>query len=217
MKLTKPRLISIPINKLKPIKLNPRVRTEDKKLVTLKNEVERSKLIVPLIVKLDETDNKYWIVDGNRRYNVAKKLELTEVFCCVIDKQNYSLGELFVALNKQLKMDGFQRLMIMRDAGIFFSKSEEKKYTYLLDIGGAELINLMIGKKNNATYTYYWTQRVRNYLGKNLKEDIKTIAYWLVEHKQQYVSRKAEEAKINKAFWWKLITEGKPLQGNFFN
>jgi hypothetical protein len=105
----------------------------------------------------------------------------------------------------------------MRNANIFFKEKEKIKYNYLLDIGGIDIIDLIIEKKNNVNGTHLYLIKIIKYLNLILKEDIREVLVWLVENKQQYQVRKALEAKISKKLLMRLIKENKSLKGNFFN
>ena len=214
-KIMKFRLTVLPLVKLKRININPSVRVEEKKLLALKNAIQKSKLVVPLVVILKS--EKYLILDGNRRYAICQELQINEVPCLIIEDTKIRAEELFVLLNLQLKMDGYQRLIIMKEANIFFNKTEEIKYNYLVDIGGLEIINLMIEKRNNATYTYHWLIELSKYLKVYGKEELKNIVRWLVENKQQYQTRKAIEMKVNKSLILDAINKDRPLKGYVFN
>lgn len=217
MNTTKVRLNSIPMQKLKPININPKTRIHKKSLVGLKSEISKSNLIVPLITMLDEKDNKYWILDGNRRYHVMQDLGVKDAQCNIVEKNGHTTSELFVSLNHHLRMNGYQRLIIMKESGIFFNKKEEIKYNWLLDIGGSELIDLMIEKRNNVAYTHHWINQLSKYLGQFNKDDIKQIAFWIVENKQQYQTRKAIESGISKHIIKNAIQNNIGLKGLVFN
>jgi hypothetical protein len=214
---TKFRLISVPITLLKPIGINPPVRTTQKEIRGLSKRLDSSKCQVPLVTIFDEKDNMYWVIDGGRRLEACRIIDKGYVDILVIDKYHGTKEDLFVMLNRDvLKFNQKQQLYLMRHEGVFFTKRLKDKYDYLMNVGGIELIDLMIERQQSVPNVRNYTDKASKYCKKFLIEDIKTIVYWLVDNKQTYPIRRAMEARISPELLWSTIKKNRRLQDTIF-
>jgi len=90
--------IKIPIDMVKPSPFQPRIKFNLDELETsIKQDGILQKLLVRLVVK------HYELIDGERRWRVAKKLGFTEVPCDVIEADDSEARRLVWTLNTQRK------------------------------------------------------------------------------------------------------------------
>jgi len=214
IELAKIRTQLLPTSILKPIEVNPPDRTLDKNTASLRIEIEKTHVIAPLLVVVDPLSSKktHWIVDGHRRFIVAKQLGLNAVYCNIIDKSFKNIADLFVSMNTQLKFSGYQKLWLMRHCAVFFRPVDKRHYTWLCDIGGTSIIDLMIERKNAAPTTANWTKKFCSYLGLwPSKEDIYKVLFWSVDLKQQERARIALDVKYDKRLWIQAIKKHESL------
>ena len=77
------KIVSIPINKIIPNIYQPRIIFDDKSLNELSNSIKRYGIIQPLVLR--HLEDKYEIVDGERRYKAAKRIGLEKVPAIVLE------------------------------------------------------------------------------------------------------------------------------------
>lgn len=71
-------IVNMPVDSLNPDKLNPRQEFVIEDMIRLEESISKRGILNPLLVEPME-DGTYLIVDGERRYRVAKRLDLKEV------------------------------------------------------------------------------------------------------------------------------------------
>ena len=69
----------IPLNLIIPDPEQPRKAFITSEMKELKNSIESQGILTPLIVESNYKDNKYLLLDGERRYRCAKELQLEKV------------------------------------------------------------------------------------------------------------------------------------------
>ena len=77
------KIVSIPINKIIPNIYQPRIIFDGKSLNELSNSIKRYGIIQPLVLR--HLEDKYEIVDGERRYKAAKRIGLETVPAIVLE------------------------------------------------------------------------------------------------------------------------------------
>jgi len=78
---------TILLSKIKPDPNNPRQEFDPVELVKLEASIKENGILTPLTV--EETDgSQYLLVDGERRYRVAKNLKLTEVPVTILEQMS---------------------------------------------------------------------------------------------------------------------------------
>lgn len=209
------RDVKLPINRLIPFPFNPPIRLSDNTLRQLMFDIKTYGIVEQIIVF--PKDEHYMLLNGHRRVLVCKELNYETMRCGLIEDYSGDYTDIYIALNRQLKVNGNQRLYFMKKTNKYFSENEKKKYLFLVNIGGTEIIDLMISKGNNTNDTYNWMIKISGYLKKTMKDDMAKILFWLVDLKRQYDSRQGIERKISPKLWWDLILKHEKLKGNIYN
>lgn len=83
------RLSQIEISKIDPNPDNPRgidIPTEDKELGALKDSIAAFGVMVPIVVT--PKGNRFFLIDGERRYHAAKSVGLTKLPAYIIEKED---------------------------------------------------------------------------------------------------------------------------------
>lgn len=78
-------LLHIPVDKISPNPENPRLIFNQERLDTLAESISQVGILVPLIV-FQEDDGRYILLDGERRWQCAKRLNIKEVPANIIAK-----------------------------------------------------------------------------------------------------------------------------------
>lgn len=92
----KDKIQNIPLSEIEINPLNPRKRFVDEEADTLIESILSKGLLNPIIVFKRKKDNKYIILDGERRFRAFKKINYKEISCHVLanepnELENYSL------------------------------------------------------------------------------------------------------------------------------
>lgn len=182
------RLITLPVRSISNYKDNPSIRTEDKSLKELENDIIKSKTIVPIYVKQD-IEKGYIVIDGNRRLTVAKKLKYETLQCLVSDEQTGSDADYFILLNKQRKLNGLEQMEFVKKTGKYVTKRFKEDYEFALNIGGQDLIDRMINKKVNPASLKGIVLRVASYLNDYKAEFMLSISEWAIDNRTGLTSR----------------------------
>lgn len=114
---TNDRYRLVPIEKLSPNRLQPRMHFEEGKLAELADSISKKGLLQPILVR--STNGSFEIVAGERRFRAAEKLGLSEVPVLVLDElDDRDMLELSIVENLQREdlnpielADGYQRLL----------------------------------------------------------------------------------------------------------
>ena len=93
----------IDINKLYISKLNVRKISEDDESITeLSLNISKNGLLNPLTVKLNNTNNKYEILAGQRRYQALKKLSYVNIQCNVLNENMPEKEQIIISLTENI-------------------------------------------------------------------------------------------------------------------
>lgn len=98
---TKPHAVHkqiIPTKKLNAAKFNPDCRTTPSAIASLKSDIQKNGVMVPLHVVA--ADDGYIVVDGHRRHGTATVLGIEQLDCIVHDVPISKIPELWASLNK---------------------------------------------------------------------------------------------------------------------
>lgn len=90
----KDRIQNIPLTQIEPNPLNPRKRFVDDEADTLIESILSKGLLNPIIVFKRKKDNKYIILDGERRYRAFLKVNYKEIACHVLENEPNDLENL---------------------------------------------------------------------------------------------------------------------------
>lgn len=90
----KEKIIDIPLSQIETNQLNPRKRFVDTEEDILIESILSKGLLNPIIVYKRRKDNRYVILDGERRYRAFKKINRKEIACHVLEKEPTELENL---------------------------------------------------------------------------------------------------------------------------
>lgn len=90
----KERIIDIPLTQIDPNALNPRKRFVDTEEDILIESILSKGLLNPIIVYKRKKDNRFVILDGERRYRAFQKINRKEISCHVLEKEPTELENL---------------------------------------------------------------------------------------------------------------------------
>lgn len=90
----KDRIQNIPLTQIETNSLNPRKRFVDNEADTLIESILSKGLLNPIIVFKRKRDNKYIILDGERRFRAFQKVNYKEIACHVLEKEPNDLENL---------------------------------------------------------------------------------------------------------------------------
>ena len=90
----KEKIVDIPLTQIAPNDLNPRKRFVDTEEDILIESILSKGLLNPIIVYKRKKDNRYVILDGERRYRAFQKLNRKEISCHVLEKEPTELENL---------------------------------------------------------------------------------------------------------------------------
>lgn len=214
------RIMYPPPQDLRPNPLNPPIRTSEKKMRAIISDLSRVKLIAPIIAVLEKEETTPLVIDGHRRRLGAIHLKIQKVPVELIEPGDTKLDlvDIYKTFNTQLAVSGSHRLYMMRKANVFYNPKEEELYHYLLNIGGTDIIDLMMERGSNVKDTYQWLLKITKHLHAiDSKEKMNEILYWLIDLKRIYDSRLGLEINISPSLWWQAIKEHKPLKGFIWN
>ena len=88
------RIQDLNIDKIEPNKFNPRERFNEEEEDELIESILTKGILNPITVYKSTTDNKYIILDGERRFKAFKKLNETVIPCHVLEKEPTELENL---------------------------------------------------------------------------------------------------------------------------
>ena len=90
----KDRIQNIPLTQIETNPLNPRKRFVDDEADNLIESILSKGLLNPIIVFKRKRDNKYIILDGERRFRAFQKVNYKEIACHVLEKEPNDLENL---------------------------------------------------------------------------------------------------------------------------
>jgi len=112
----------VKIEEIKPSPYQPRLKTDEKRILELMNSIREKGILQPLIVRKKETG--FELVAGHRRYEAAKRLNLKEV--PVITKELTDKEVLEISLIENLHRENLNPI---EEAKAFKRLIEEFNYT----------------------------------------------------------------------------------------
>lgn len=90
----KEKIVGIPLSQIESNDLNPRKRFVDTEEDMLIDSILSKGLLNPIIVFKRKKDNKYVILDGERRFRAYKKLNYKDIYCHILEKEPTELENL---------------------------------------------------------------------------------------------------------------------------
>jgi ParB/RepB/Spo0J family partition protein len=90
----KEKIVDVPLNQIELNTLNPRKRFVDTEADVLIESIISKGLLNPIIVYKKSKENKYVILDGERRFKAFRKLNYKEIACHVLQREPSDLENL---------------------------------------------------------------------------------------------------------------------------
>ncbi|HKA23278.1 MAG TPA: ParB/RepB/Spo0J family partition protein [Blastocatellia bacterium] len=91
----------IPIDKLEPNPLQPRIEIGD--LTELVSSIKEKGVLEPLLVRPSDVGGRFMIISGERRYRASMEAGLTELPCIEMDVDDRAVAEISLIENLQRK------------------------------------------------------------------------------------------------------------------
>ena len=188
---------------------NPPVRTTDKSLHILKEEIsDDGEILIPLILSEDG-----FLADGHRRLAIAKELGIKEV--PTITQKGHDNANLWRTLNtgtrKMGSADVFQAIVLHGAPIEALPRYFQYPIESLIDLVGMDLAREIAEKG----YTPHIVGTIRQVMKYCKREEDATFAQfvtkWLIEQRQNYAVRKAMESKVPLEDILTAINENKKL------
>lgn len=203
-------IINLSIEKIQPAPFNPPSRTDKKSISRLKASIARIGIVYPLVV----TDD-YKLVDGHRRLECAKELEMATVPVIVRAGDQSELFEEINSTGKQLKTA--DDLFVYMAGGKMSGRSKEPIET-LEKMGGRDLLELLADKHMSPKSIVGALSFILLYINKN-EPNFKSgdnlfankTATWIVNHKQHFRARAAIVNRISPNVIISCIENDEPL------
>lgn len=186
--------------------------TEDGKLL---NSIKNTWILVPIIINKDLKNDRYIIIDGHRRYNVAKNLGFKTVPCRIYEwlKESDFVGIQFQVQNIRKDWKPFERanaIKRVRRVGSFNTNSEIAHYLWLSttvvrdDLYMIELSTPLLDKMSETHLTRTYRVefvRLRPKLRKIKNFEVHAIEDIIFKKVQNNVIRNAKDfRKLSKIF-----------------
>lgn len=114
---------NIPIEKIIPNIYQPRIMFDDKSIEELSKSIKNHGIIQPLILR--KIGEKYEIIDGERRYKAAKKINIKRLPSIILDLEDKEAAELILMENMQKQLltpieeaNAYQQIMFLNKFNI---------------------------------------------------------------------------------------------------
>lgn len=115
------KIISIPVDQIKPSRYQPRLKFDEEALQELSNSIKENGLIQPITVR--KMEDYYEIIAGERRYRASKLAGMEEVKCYVLSADEDQAAQMALVENVQRENlsaieEAKSYLQIMRQASM---------------------------------------------------------------------------------------------------
>ena len=202
-------VVMVEIEKIKAAPFNPKDRTEERRLVNLRNSINRHGILQPVILTEDNM-----LADGHRRLACAKSLGYSHV------PAHYAQGSVselwgINAGNLSVKPSSW---MAAVDGGLSIDDvvpEERKRIDDLKRIlKEDEFHSLASDFRSPAIYSE--ARQVAKYLGDQSDASLRKIVLWLNDHAMRYMARLLREGDIEPDILRKAIEENRPIARTWF-
>lgn len=195
---------------LKPAAWNPEIRIQLRYLKPLRDSMEAEGFwdFSPILV-----DRQGTIIDGHRRWTVAKLLNIEEVPVTIVDDDADRIWAMFNGT--RMDLTGAQAMQ----ANALGLKTRPPKYSSLMtlleDTVGQEGIRVL-GQRGVSPHIIKSARRIAHYCMIDEKEFLKATVYWLALNSQMSVlAVRAMRDGIKGDILEKAIRGNKPLTANY--
>lgn len=224
MNLIKTRFVELFVNQITPWELNPPERTSSNiGLMKLKTAIQTTRHVGALLVLhyRDNVANKFICVDGHRRLALMKELNISKVYCEVIDSDDIKipLEEFFAYYNTSLKLGDMSRqylYSITKNDKVLTQKQRIGLY-YFMKAGGTELIDRIIKERKSLSALHSTALVVMGYCKKSYIQPAYALVFanWFLDNNEIGIKLKllCERKMINNKEIWSAIENNKPITG----
>ena len=205
------KLVNLKVDEIKPSPFNPPVRTDhtNLKYKALRRSVRRVGILVPLSVT-----NDYTLIDGNRRLEIAKELNMKEVPTIVNGSESMArFDEYFVEANENtMPMTSAQELYrYMKGARI--SRSTKRAIEHLKEIGGITLLKDILKTGKSPVTFHIAVNQYKNYAkDHNNPSELQQVMYWMLKVGSPYKLKSAIGNYIPLSVLLEAVTKRIPLK-----
>jgi hypothetical protein len=194
---------------LKPAPYNAPVRTQQRELAVLLEDIEGFGIEHPLTV---DGDNQ--IIDGHRRWACAVKLGIE--FVPVIRKVNPRHDLYAVLEDTRRGMSGKEAPYVFLNGGPV-TRSHAKRLKHLMDVGGGEMVQRLFDL-NLSPAVWEEAARAAKHCGVDWKADKKAmrmILTYLIEGRRQALVHQAITSGVSPTVLWDAIRAGRELRAEY--
>ena len=207
------QLKTVDINKIKGSPFNPSIRTDrsTSKYKNLTASIKRTGLLSPVLLTSDNM-----LIDGNRRYNVAKDLKFETLPAIIHNSDSpYLFDHYFLETNEHdMPINGHQYLERYLN-GASVPKSVLNHIKKLKDIGGtAGLKRILKTKKSPNTFWIAINMFQRYTMRKNLN---KKALMWILNVESPYMMKHYIRDFIPIETLVKAVQYGKKVERNYLD
>jgi hypothetical protein len=228
MELIKTTVQHLPVQSLISWKNNPKERTTwNSSLKKLKIAVEQTKHIQALLILsfAGKMDKKFVVLDGNRRLEVAKSLNIGNLKCEIIDSADIKISEeeFFSYYNTSLSVGEKSKqyiYKITRNEKVLL-KSQITALRHIQKCGGVELVDRLIDSRRSLKTDYALVSMIIKHCKKNFldMEVCKTVYEWMEYNSEstfavkQLIYPSTKGRPMNPSTMWENIINNIPLTG----
>ncbi len=192
------------VERLRPMPLNPKVRTSPTALKLLKASIQKRGVIMPLLVTPDGE-----VIDGHRRLQCAKELGIAEVPVKRVERDEALWSELAETTRKQI---GSELLDYYLAGGLLTGKVIRAKVEALEKIGGRDLL-VRIREAGLSHSIYTEALAITRYIDGDAKDPewMRCVLDWLIDGRRQASWRAAKHDGITPHALWTAIREKRDI------
>lgn len=196
------KLLTLPITDVKPAPWNPPHRSTNSYVSDLVKSIKKVGQLVPVLVYKDDTDGKYQLIDGHRRYRANQVIGNTSISCIVTTDKD--VASKYAEVNNTAKrissQDRLSTYLVNPDAVSSNAQKECAKWDmkvlkFVVDKGGSLASLKQASRTSN-----------------QLELDPVIVLKWMVTHNLTYALLKALEEKTPLDVIKNAIAENKPLK-----
>ncbi len=132
------RPASVPTNSLRPNPHNPRMLFDELPLKTLENSIKKVGILVPLTVYRAKGSDKYTILDGQRRWICAQRLNLAEVPINEVAEPSIAQNIVTMFQIHKLRKD-WELMPTALKLGVLMDELKEKRDKQLAELTGLDV------------------------------------------------------------------------------
>lgn len=200
------RLEYVSPEKLKPASYNPDSRTEDAALRGLEASILELGIIQPIRV----TDD-YQIIDGHRRWTVARRHKFETVPVIVGNNSGFGLDRLYGDTNSATrKIGGADWLQVYVNGGQPPDRWAAKCAELESIVGKARIRELARDRK--ALHVLAVAKYVARYCDDDSRTFLRALILWMLKHRMQLLAKRAVVHAVPQDVIIQAVKEDRPLR-----